>query len=160
MVKKIKEDVVKWGILGVGDVCEVKSAPAMQLIKQSELVAVMRRNGAKAKDYARRHKVPKWYDQAEDLIHDPEVNAIYIATPPYAHEELTLKAAQAGKAVYVEKPMATSHAACQNMINACQQAEVSLYVAYYRRMLPTFLYLKNLIATGAIGEIPLVKIEL
>lgn len=160
MTKKIKEDIVKWGILGVGDVCEVKSAPAMQLIENSELVAVMRRNGDKAKDYAQRHQVPKWYDQADDLIHDPEVNAIYIATPPYAHEALTIQAAKAGKPVYVEKPMATSYTACQQMITACEQANVPLYVAYYRRMLPNFLKLKQLIESGAIGEVRLVKIEM
>lgn len=160
MTKKIKENTVKWGILGVGDVCEVKSAPAMQLINNSELVAVMRRNGAKAKDYAQRHQVPKWYDQADDLINDPAINAIYIATPPNAHEALCIKAAQAGKPVYVEKPMATSYAACQQMISACAQAKVPLYVAYYRRMLPNFLKLKQLIESGAIGKIRLVKIEL
>jgi len=160
MTKKRKENTVKWGILGVGDVCEVKSAPAMQLIENSELVAVMRRNGAKAKDYAQRHRVPKWFDQADDLINDPEVNAIYIATPPNAHEELTIKAAKAGKPVYVEKPMATSFAACQQMISACNKADVPLYVAYYRRSLPNFLKLKELIESGVIGAIRLVKIEL
>ena len=143
MTKKINGDTVKWGILGVGDVCEVKSAPAMQLIKNSELVAVMRRNGAKAKDYARRHQVPKWYDKAEDLIHDPDVNAIYIATPPNAHCELTIKAAEAGKPVYVEKPMARTFSECEQMIAACKKANVPLYVAYYRRMLPNFLKLKQ-----------------
>lgn len=160
MMKKIKGNVVKWGILGVGDVCEVKSAPAMQLIENSELVAVMRRNGAKAQDYAQRHQVPKWYDQADDLIADPEVNAIYIATPPNAHEELTIKAAKAGKPVYVEKPMATSYEACKRMIAACVQAGVPLYVAYYRRGLPNFLKLKALIEAGVIGDVRLVKIEL
>ena len=160
MVKKIKGDIVKWGILGVGDVCEVKSAPAMQLIENSEITAVMRRTGAKAEDYAKRHQVSKWYDQAEDLINDPDVNAVYIATPPNAHEELTIKAAKAGKPVYVEKPMARSHAACKRMIAACQKANVPLYVAYYRRSLPNFLKLKALITSGTIGEVRLVKIEL
>ncbi|MEO0340886.1 MAG: Gfo/Idh/MocA family oxidoreductase, partial [Bacteroidota bacterium] len=160
MAKKIQGNTVKWGIIGVGDVCEVKSAPAMQRIKYSELVAVMRRNGAKAEDYAQRHQVSKWYDDANDLINDPDVNAIYIATPPYAHEELCLKAAAAGKPVYVEKPMATSYAACQRMITACAKAGVPLYVAYYRRMLPNFLKLKALIEEGVIGDIRLVKIEL
>ena len=160
MTKKIKGNTIKWGILGVGDVCEVKSAPAMQLIENSELVAVMRRNGDKAKDYAQRHQVPKWYNQADDLINDPEVNAIYIATPPYAHEALTLKAAQAGKPVYVEKPMAKSFAECQQMIAACNQSNVPLYVAYYRRTLPNFLKLKELIDSGIIGEVRLVKIDL
>ena len=160
MIKKIKGDIVKWGIVGVGDVCEVKSAPAMHLIKNSELVAVMRRNGVKAKDYAQRHQVPKWYHQADDLINDPAVNAIYIATPPNVHEELTIKAAQAGKPVYVEKPMAKSFAECQRMVAACSQSNVPLYVAYYRRMLPNFLKLKSLIESGSIGKVRLVKIDL
>lgn len=160
MSKKIKGEIVKWGIIGVGDVCEVKSAPAMKLIDHSEVVAVMRRNGKLAQDYATRHQVAKWYDQAEDLINDPEVNAIYIATPPHAHEALTIKAAKAGKPVYVEKPMATSYAACNRMIAACQQAKVPLYVAYYRRSLPDFLKVKNLVDAGAIGTIRLVNIEL
>lgn len=160
MTKKVTGDRVKWGILGVGDVCEVKSAPAMQLINNSELVAVMRRDGAKAKDYAQRHQVPTWYDQAEYLIHDPDVNAIYIATPPNAHAEFTIKAAEAGKPVYVEKPMARSLSECKQMVDACNHAQVPLYVAYYRRMLPNFIKLKQFIESGAIGEIRLVKIEL
>jgi len=160
MSKKIEGDIVKWGILGVGDVCEVKSAPAMQKIEGSEVVAVMRRNGSKAHNYAERHQVSKWYDNAEDLINDPEVNAIYIATPPNAHEELTIKAAKAGKPVYVEKPMARSHAECNRMIAACKKANVPLFVAYYRRCLPNFLKLKSLIETGVIGEVRLVQIEL
>ncbi len=160
MTKKVNENRIKWGILGVGDVCEVKSAPAMQIIKNSGVVAVMRRNGAKAKDYAKRHQVPKWYDRAEDLIQDPEVNAIYIATPPNAHSELTIKAASAGKPIYVEKPMAKSFAECKQMMAACKQAHVPLYVAYYRRMLPNFLKFKELVESGIIGEIRLVKIEL
>ena len=109
MEKKISGDKVKWGIIGAGDVCEVKSAPAMQKVKGSELVAVMRRNGEKAKDYAERHGVGKWYDNADALIQDPEVNAIYIATPPKSHSSLTLKAAQAGKPVYVEKTDGTNY---------------------------------------------------
>jgi len=148
MTKKIKGNKVKWGILGVGDVCEVKSAPAMQLIKNSELVGVMRRNGAKAKDYAERHGVAKWYDDADKLINDPEVNAIYI------------KAAKAGKPVYVEKPMARTYAECQAMNRACEQANVPLYIAYYRRQLPDFLKLKALVESGIIGDIRLVKIDL
>ena len=134
-MKKINNDKVRWGIVGVGDVCEFKSAPAMQLIDRSELVAVMRRNGSKAKDYAERHGVAKWYDNADNLINDPEVNAIYIATPPIAHAEYTIMAAHAGKAVYVEKPMARNTEECREMIKVCSNAGVPLYVAYYRRRL-------------------------
>lgn len=151
---------VRWGIIGVGDVCEVKSAPAMKLIKGSSLVAVMRRNGEKAKDFAQRHGVPKWYDDANKLIHDPDVNTIYIATPPDAHEFYTLLAATSGKAVYVEKPMARTHKECQSMINVCDKSNVHLFTAYYRRMLPNFLKVQSLLKEGAIGDVRYVNIHL
>jgi len=160
MKAKIKDDKVKWGIIGVGDVCEVKSAPAMQLIHDSDVHAVMRRNSLKAKDYAERHGVKKWYDNASALINDPEVNAIYIATPPNAHAAYTVQAAKAGKPVYVEKPMAMNFEECQNMVTACKEANVPLYVAYYRRRLPNFEKIKSLIDDGLIGEVRMVNIEL
>lgn len=159
-IKKINDAVVKWGIIGVGDVCEVKSAPAMQIIHNSEVVAVMRRSEEKVKDYAARHQISKWYTDADQLIADSEVNAIYIATPPNAHAEYVVKAAQAGKPVYVEKPMARSVNECDQMIDACRQADVPLYVAYYRRRLPNFEKIKSLLEEKAIGDVRLVKLEL
>jgi predicted dehydrogenase len=104
--------------------------------------------------------VPKWYDDAEALLHDPEVNAIYIATPPDAHLEYTLRAAEAGKPVYVEKPMARTHEECLAMVKACATAKVPLFVAYYRRALPNFLKVKSIIEEGLIGEIRSVDIRL
>ncbi len=151
---------IRWGIIGAGDVCEVKSGPAFQKARDSALVAVMRRNAGKAADYAKRHGVPKWYDDAGKLIHDPDVNAVYIATPPDFHMEYTLKAAKAGKPVYVEKPMARNYEECVAMIEACQEADVPLYVAYYRRRLPNFLKIQELVNTWAIGDIRFVDIKL
>jgi predicted dehydrogenase len=159
-MKIIKDSEVKWGVIGVGNVCEVKSAPAMAIIKNSKLVAVMRRDGNKAKAYAEKHQVPQWYDQADDLINDPEVNAIYIATPPHVHAEMTKKAAGAGKPVYVEKPMARTYQECLEMIESCKKAHVPLFVAYYRRTLPNFLKVKELVESGVIGDIRLVNIQL
>jgi len=159
-MKKVPGNEVRWGILGVGDVCEVKSAPAMNIVDNSRLIAVMRRDKQLAQDYARRHEVPKWYGDANLLIDDPDVNAIYIATPPNAHAELALKAAAAGKPVYVEKPMARSYGECQEMITACADADVPLYVAYYRRALPHFVKIKKLLASGVIGEVRHVRVEL
>ena len=153
-------DQIRWGIIGCGDVTEVKSGPAFNEVEGSELVAVMRRDKEKAKDYARRHDVPKWYDDAQKLIFDPDVNAIYVATPTGSHAEYTLKAATAGKPVYVEKPMARNFAECERMIEACEKADVPLFVAYYRRCLPAFLKIKELIETGTIGEIRCVTIAL
>src|SRR5688572_8260720 len=103
-------DIVRWGIIGCGDVTEVKSGPALQKVSGSELVAVMRRTGAKAKDYAERHGVGKWTDDADEIIHDPNINAVYIATLPDSHAEYTKRAAAAKKPVYVEKPMARTYA--------------------------------------------------
>ena len=156
----LKDKKIRWGIIGVGDVCEVKSGPAFQRIEHSELAAVMRRNGEKARDYAERHGVPKWYDDADALISDPRINAVYIATPPDSHAYYTLKAAAAGKPVYVEKPMARTHQECLKMVKACATAEVPLFVAYYRRTLPNFLKVKSLIDEGILGEIRSVEIRL
>lgn len=149
--------IIRWGIVGCGDVTEVKSGPALQKAEGSQLVAVMRRNGQLAEDYARRHGVPRWYDQANDLIHDPMVDAVYVATPPSSHMEYTLAAAKASKPVYVEKPMATSVEECQAMITACSQAGVKLYVAFYRRGLPRFQRVKEWIDSGAIGQVRFVR---
>lgn len=159
-MQKFNDSEVRWGVLGVGNVCEVKSAPAMNHIPNSRLAAVMRRDEAKVKDYAARHRVSKWYTSAEALIHDPEVNAIYIATPPNAHLELTKLVAAAGKPVYVEKPMARTHAECLEMIDTCEKAKVPLFVAYYRRALPHFVKIKALLDQGEIGKIRTVHINL
>ena len=156
----MKLNEIRWGIIGVGDVCEVKSAPAMQLIDHSEVVAVMRRNTAKAEDYANRHGIDTWYDKGEKLIHDPRVNAIYIATPPNARVEYCRQAAAEGKAIYVEKPMARTHAECREMLEIVEKYEVPLFVAYYRRSLPNFLKIKSLLADGAIGDVRQVQINL
>src|SRR4028118_950403 len=111
-------DSTKWGIIGCGDVTEVKSGPAFNKVSNSRLVAVMRRDAAKAKDYAQRHQVAKWYSDPQQLINDPEVNAVYVATPPLSHEEYTVAALQAGKPVYVEKPMSVNMGAAERMLKA------------------------------------------
>ncbi len=151
---------VRWGIIGCGNVTEVKSGPAFQKVSGSQLVAVMRREAAKAQDYAQRHSVPRWYSDAQALIGDPDVDAVYIATPPSTHHSYTLAAARAGKPVYVEKPMALTAAQCDEMISACQAAGVPLFVAYYRRALPRFLKVKELLDSGAIGHLRCARIHL
>jgi predicted dehydrogenase len=151
--------IVRWGILGCGDVCEVKSGPGFQRAEGSQLVAVMRRDRALAEDFARRHGVPAFYDDADALIADPSVTAVYIASPPGSHCELALKVANAGKPAYVEKPMARSHAECRRMIAAFEQANVPLFVAYYRRALPRFLKAKEIIDSGRLGRLHSVQVR-
>ena len=144
---------IRWGMIGCGDVAEVKSGPGFQKADGSELVAVMRRRGDLAADFARRHGVRASYDDAAALINDPAVDAVYVATPPGAHEELALAVCAARKPAYVEKPMARTHAECRRMIDAFAAAGVPLFVAYYRRALPRFLRARDLVVSGALGRV-------
>ncbi len=149
---------INWGIIGCGNVTEKKSGPAFNKVEGSRLVAVMRRDGAKAADYARRHGVPRWYDKAEDLLRDPEINAVYVATPPSSHAAYAIAAMRAGKAVYVEKPMARTWAECREMNKVAEETGMPLFVAYYRRRLPGFLKVKEWLEAGRIGEPRLVNV--
>lgn len=148
---------VRWGVIGAGDVVEHKSGPALQRAQNSELVAVMRRDRHRAEDFARRHNVPRWYGSADELIHDPEVDALYVATPPSSHQDYVERAAAAGKPVYVEKPMARTAAECRAMIAACEAAGsgsgVPLFVAYYRRAMPRFETARAIIQDGRLGDV-------
>ncbi len=133
---------IRWGIIGCGDVTEKKSGPAFGKVQNSELIAVMRRDAVKAKDYARRHNVPKWYSNADDLINDPEINAIYIATPPLQHEDYAVKAMTAGKSVYVEKPISLDAVSAKRMLAAAKKYQQKVSIAHYRRQQPVFLKVK------------------
>jgi predicted dehydrogenase len=144
---------VRWGIIGCGDVCEVKSGPAFYKAKGSALTLVMRRDAARAEDFARRHGVARFTTDASALIHDREVDAVYIATPPGSHAEYALEVARAGKPCYVEKPMARSAAECRAMLAAFEQARQPLFVAYYRRALPRFLRVREILASGRLGAL-------
>ncbi len=146
-------DVVRWGIIGCGDVTEVKSGPGFAKARGSQLVAVMRRDAAKAADYARRHGVARSYSDADALIADPEVDAVYVATPPDTHAHYALKVAAAGKPCYAEKPMARHTPECDAMIAACAAAHVPLFVAYYRRRLPKFMLVEEFIRGGKLGRV-------
>src|ERR1035437_813338 len=151
---------INWGIIGCGNVTELKSGPAFNKVDHSRLVAVMRRDAAKAEDYAMRHNIPRWYSHADQLINDPEVNAVYIATPPNSHAEYAIRVMRAGKPVYVEKPMAMNEAECREMIKVSKETGQPLFVAYYRRALPYFVKIKALIDAKVIGDVRLVNLKL
>lgn len=150
---------INWGIIGCGDVCEVKSGPAFNKVLHSKLVAVMRRNAGKAKDFAARHGVPKFYSDADELINDNEVNAVYIATPPSSHELYLEKCLQAGKPVYVEKPVTINAASLERMIGFEKMYGSKVSVAHYRRSLPLFIKVRDLVSTGVIGKVKLVLLQ-
>lgn len=149
---------IKWGFIGCGEATEKKSGPAFNLVKGSEVVAVMGRDKEKTKEYARRHNIPHYYTDAQALIDDPEVNAIYIATPPSSHVTYAIMAMKAGKPVYVEKPLAASYEDCARINRVSRETGIPCFVAYYRRYLPYFLKVKELLPL--IGQVLNVQIRL
>ncbi|PQJ81260.1 Gfo/Idh/MocA family protein [Polaribacter glomeratus] len=145
--------VYKWGIIGCGNVTEIKSGPAYKMVDGFDLHAVMRRDVEKAKDYASRHHVANFYGDADALINNPEIEAIYIATPPDSHAYYALKVAEAGKICCIEKPMATTYKECLQINTAFKEKKIPLFVAYYRRSLPRFAKVKSWLDTNKIGKI-------
>jgi len=150
---------IRWGMIGCGDVTEVKSGPAFNKVNNSSLVAVMRRDAAKAKDYAERHHVPKWYSNASDVINDDDINAIYIATPPAYHEEYALAAIHAGKPVYIEKPMALNFESANMIAKVASEKNIKVSVAHYRRGQPLFNKVKQLLKDKIIGDVRFARLE-
>ena len=150
---------IKWGFIGCGEVTEKKSGPAFNEVEGSQVVAVMSRSEDKARSYAERHRIRKWYTDPQRLIDDPDVNAIYIATPPSSHATFAIMAMKAGKPVYVEKPLAASYNDCIRINRISEQTGVPCFVAYYRRYLPYFQKVKEIIKNGVIGNVINVQIR-
>lgn len=152
--------MIKWGMIGAGDVTEVKSGPAFKKIKDSDLIAVMRRDEEKVKDYAARHGITYWYTSAEEMLANPDINAVYIATPPHVHLYYVEKSLQAGKMVYVEKPLALNSEEARQMRSLLNQYGGKLVVAHYRRANPYFVKIKEIIDAGFIGRPSLVNLRI
>ncbi|WP_074928960.1 Gfo/Idh/MocA family protein [Enterovibrio norvegicus] len=144
---------IRWGMIGCGSVTERKSGPAFWQVENSSLECVMGRREEKVKDYASRHGIGCYTTDAKAMINDPNIDAIYVATPPDSHLEYALMVASAGKPCVVEKPMAVSVEECDAMIAAFESAKQPLFVAYYRRSLPRFEVVKGWIDQGMIGTV-------
>lgn len=151
--------ILKWGFIGCGEVCELKSGPAFSEVEGSSVVAVMSRSAQKARSYAERHGIPRWYTDAQELIDDSEVNAVYVATPPSSHATFAIMAMKAGKPVYVEKPLASSYEDCIRVNRVSAQTGVPCFVAYYRRYLPYFQRVKQYVEQGTIGKVVNVQVR-
>ncbi len=149
---------IRWGMIGCGSVAEVKSGPGLYKAQHSTLAGLTSRRPEIARSYAERHGVPRVYDSVDELLADQDIDAVYIATPPSSHRVLSLQVANAGKHVYVEKPMATRFAECQDIVDVCAKNGVRLFVAFYRRGMPRFLKVKEWLTSGAIGELRCVRV--
>lgn len=153
------ERQIRWGFIGCGEVTEKKSGPAFSLVPGSSVVAVMSRNAERARSYAERHNIPRWYTDAQALLDDPEVNAVYIATPPSSHVTYAIMAMKSGKPVYVEKPLAATYDECIRVNRVSRETGVPCFVAYYRRYLPYFQKVKEIVESGQIGKVVGVQIR-
>ena len=153
------EKEIRWGFIGCGEVTEKKSGPAFSLVPGSSVVAVMSRDVEHARSYAERHHIPRWYTDAQALLDDPEVNAVYIATPPSSHVTYAIMAMKSGKPVYVEKPLAATYDECIRVNRVSRETGVPCFVAYYRRYLPYFQKVKEIVESGQIGKVVGVQIR-
>ena len=150
---------IKWGFIGCGEVTELKSGPAFSEVEGSSVVAVMSRTEERVRTYAIKHGIPKWYTDALDLINDPDINAVYVATPPSSHATYAIMAMKAGKPVYVEKPLASTYEDCARVNRVSEETGVPCFVAYYRRYLPYFQKVKDIVNSGMIGKMVNVHIR-
>lgn len=153
-------DTIRWGVIGAGNVFEYKSGPALYQTPNSELIAVMRTNAAKAEETARRHGAKRWYTDTAALVADPEVNAVYIASPHYLHPEHVALVARAKKIVLCEKPLGVSAAQAQQAVDVCRANNVPLIVAYYRRFWTVVQAMQKFLRDGAIGEVVTARAQL
>ncbi len=146
-------EYIKWGIIGCGNVVEKKSGPAFNSVPNSSICAVMRRNITKAEESAKKLGAKKWYDNIDELLADDEINAIYIATPPGLHFEQAIKCCKAKKPTYIEKPFARNYQEAMEITRMFEEEKIPLYVAHYRRALPRFIKIKEILQSGEIGEV-------
>src|SRR5712692_9200969 len=146
-----------WGILGPGFVATRAVMPAMQQIPDAHLLAVASRSAERAKLTAARFGIERAYDDYQSLLKDPDVEAVYIALPNHLHGIWTMRAAEAGKHVLCEKPLASNAAECDEMIASCRRAKVLLMEAVMYRFHPRMVRLKQMVSTGELGEIRLLR---
>lgn len=150
---------IVWGFIGCGEVTEKKSGPAFNEVAGSRVEAVMSRSEDKARSYAERHHIKKWYTDAQQLIDDPDVTAVYIATPPSSHATFAIMSMRSGKPCYIEKPLAASYEDCIRINRISEETGVPCFVAYYRRYLPYFKKVKEIIDTNTIGKVLNVQLQ-
>lgn len=153
------DKTIRWGMIGCGNVTEKKSAPSFNKIENSRLVAVVSRTPEKAERYAERHGIPTWHRNPADVIHNPRVDIVYVATPPGSHKEYALETIAAGKPVYIEKPMARTGDECRIINQEAENKGVPVFVAYYRRSLDYFLKVKEIIENGLLGRILTIQLQ-
>jgi predicted dehydrogenase len=158
-IKKVEGNTVRWGLIGVGDIVRKRVAEALSTAPDSALIAVAAAHPGRAEAFAREWQLPVWHADWRDLVRDPRVNAIYVASPVVCHAAQVLAAARALKPVLCEKPLAMDAAGSKTMVDACCRAGVVLGTAYYRRYFPVVRRIRELLASGEIGAPVIVQMN-
>jgi predicted dehydrogenase len=150
---------VRWGLIGCGDIARKRVAPALRDGEGGRLVSVSRARAELAEEFAKAFGVDRWYADWREQVRDPGIDAVYVATPVDQHAGQTIAAAEAGKHVLCEKPMALQAADCDRMIAACKANNVRLGVAYYRRFYPVVKRIKEMLEWEELGRIVLAQVN-
>lgn len=153
----MSESTVKWGVIGAGGFADKRFLPSFAEADATELHAVMVRDRARAEEIAQRHGAAAAYDSVEALLADDEVQAVYVCTPVQHHCEHVIAAARAGKHVLCEKPMARTEVECERMVRECDLRGVKLVMAFMNRFRPVHRHIRDLMASGELGEIIMVR---
>ncbi len=150
---------IRWGIIGLGDIAERNFTPALAKAADCELVSVYSRSAAKGKEFIAKYQVPRAYDSLDKMLADPELDAVYIASPNSIHAEQSVAASRAGKHVLCDKPMALTVADGERMIRAAEDNKVRLDVAFRLRYHPAHAEAHRHVLSGVLGEIQLIKAQ-
>lgn len=148
-----------WGMIGHGSVTEVKSGPGLYKSERSALKGIYGRDPEKAKDYAKRHGIEHVYASVDEMLKDPEIDAVYLPVPPKFHKEYALKCLEAGKIPYIEKPMAQTYEDCLEIMEKADEKGLPVYVAFYRRGMEKYNKIKALLEAQTIGQVRCVEVR-
>lgn len=148
-----EDKIIRWGIIGCGDVVETKNGAPMYLADHSELAGIWNRTKEKAIAWCERHGHGRAFDSLDELLNNPDIDIIYVATTPNVHKEYACAVAAAGKHCYLEKPIALSWEEAEEIRVAFEKSGTRCFVAHYRRGMPRYKELKRLLDSGAIGKV-------
>ncbi|WAH41110.1 Gfo/Idh/MocA family oxidoreductase [Alicyclobacillus fastidiosus] len=146
-------ELVRWGVIGCAGIAVRQVIPAIQCSKTGTVTAVASRSPVKARQTAAEFGVRKAYDSYEKIVEDPDIDAVYIPLPNHLHREWTIRAAQAGKHVLCEKPIALNSREAQEMVDVCRACGVRLAEAFMYRYHPRYERIREAVKAGEIGEI-------
>ena len=145
--------VLRWGVLSTASIAVGKVIPGMRASRRTEVLAIASRDLARAEATARSLGIPRAYGSYEELLADPDVDAVYLPLPNHLHAAWTIAAARAGKHVLCEKPLSLTAAEAQEMVDACREAGVVLMEAFMYRLHPSWQAVRDILASGRIGRL-------